>query len=142
MGMMLNRTLIRQVLSATAGQLEPHLSNLERALGRPLDAPSFVMGMLTGVLVQQRVDIVRAAEAMPEEFSVFLAEVEKRERRDLGPYRPGVLTSGYHKGGLHFDPGQEIRWRSVDDRFAEVAFPPYDGFTVRWLEKAQIAGTE
>lgn len=136
----LNRTLLRQVLSSTATQLEPHLSNLERTLGRPLDAPSFAMGMFTAGLVMQRMDVVHAAGAMPDEFAEFLAEVEKRQARDLGPWKHGILTSGYHHVGLNFDPGTEINWRPVDDRFVEVSFPPHDGFTVRWLERAQIAG--
>ena len=138
----LNRTVVKQVLSAQAGQLEPHLTNLERALERPLDAVSFSMGMLTAILIMQRTDVVYAAERMREDFDAYLDEVAKREGRDLGPYRPGILASGFYQQGLSFDPGTEIKWRIVDERFAEVMFPPFDGFNVRWVERALIAGTE
>lgn len=139
-----NRTLVRQVLESTAGQLEPHLSNLEAALERPLDAPSFAMGLIAAGLVMGRMDTVTVARMMRTEFDHFLAEVEKREAKDLGPYSPGILTSGYYRPdfGLSFEPGTEIRWRVVNDRFVEVMFPPFDGTLVRWLERAQVAGTE
>lgn len=138
---MLNRTLVRQVLAGSASQLEPHLSNLERALGRPLDAASFAMGMQTATLIMQRMDVIHAVEAMPQEFAEYLAEVDRRVGRDLGPYLGGILTTGYYQPewGMRYDPGTQIRWRKVDDRFVEVMFPPFDGFKVRWLERAQIA---
>lgn len=123
-----------KVLAAAAGQLEPHLSNLESSLGQPLEPGSFALGLMTAAFLMQQpaLDIVEVAADYPALFDEFLTTCRKREARDLGPYKVGKLLGAYERMayGQSFPEGTPVRFRAVDAKWTEIVLPDA---TVRWV---------
>lgn len=123
-----------KILTAAAGQLEPSLSNLEDALGEPLEAGSFALGMMAAAFGMQQppLDMVEVGHQFQALFVEFLATCRERSARDLGPYKAGKLLGGYERMayGQSFKAGTPVRFRPVDEKWTEIVLPDA---TVRWV---------
>lgn len=71
-------SFLRGLLDQTVRQVEPDVSNLERALEERIERGSFAMGMMCAAFVMQGLNIVEASRLNREEFRDFM-----RKCRDL-----------------------------------------------------------
>lgn len=71
---------LRGALDHTARQVEPDVSELERALEEQIERGSFAVGMMAAAFVMQGINLVEAVRLYPEVFRDFT-----KKCRDLNP---------------------------------------------------------
>lgn len=80
-------------LEFTASQLQPGLAQLGEALGVPVDAVGFALGMLAATFAIQGLDVIQCARIAPVQFAEFLTRCGAMEGRVVCEVKCGAFPS-------------------------------------------------